>query len=291
MKKFLSVFFVIGCLWWCPIAKAQCPPGASATESVYAFCSEGCGVLLTNWPAGVLVDIFGGVPMHVITEATISGTYNPASGATGNAFVCVPCNTPLTFASIVPQSSNGCVITNTNILPVTLNNFSASKSEGNTLLKWDVSLEQGIVQYYIERSNDGKVFKDISTIEGSGTTVINKTYTYLDASSEWGTVYYRLKITQDNGGISYSPVKLIDNSSELTIKAYPNPVIGNSFTIDVPVDLLPASITILDAQGRIIYQTKITQPTSTINADLTTGVYALKVIGIDNSIVIQKIIK
>ena len=290
MKKFLSVFFVIGCLWH-PVAKAQCPPGASASESVYSFCSQGCGVLLTNWPAGVLVDIFGGNPIAVVSQTTVSGTYNPSSSATGNAFVCVPCNIPLTFASIVPQSSNGCVITNINILPVTLNNFFIEQSGGNALLKWDVSLEQGVVHYSVERSKDGVMFTDIITIEGSGTSAMNKTYSYLDASAEQGTVYYRIKIAQDDGGISYSPVKLINNLSGSTVKAYPNPITGNSFTINVPEGLLPASLSILDAQGRIIYESKVMLPISTINASLTTGVYALKVIGKDNSTVIQKIIK
>ena len=128
MKKLLLPLFVIA--FTHSITKAQCPPGAFAYQSLYPQCASGCGVLLLGWPEGVIVNIYGGTPLTIITSALISGTLG--DGGTGDAFTCVPCNTPLIYASTVLNATGGCVIATIGIVPIKLTDFSASSSAGNS---------------------------------------------------------------------------------------------------------------------------------------------------------------
>jgi hypothetical protein len=280
MKKFLTLLIITSLCK--PIAQAQCPPGASGFEVVNPSCSGGCAVLLQGWPQGVIVNIFSASPLDSIGSSGII----PSSGT---AFVCIPCHSDLIFASFVPNASNGCVILVTSILPVTLNSFSVTSSEGKDVLKWEVSAQIGSVDYIIQRSSDAKVFNDISTISGNGGIV--KNYSYSDNNAAQGINYYRLKIKDADGTIKYSATVSANNQGNLKIKVFPNPVTSNSFNINVPVELLPAQVTISDAQGRTLYSNKINKASNIINTFLPGGIYALKVIGNNNTPVIQKIIK
>ena len=273
---------LFACAYW-PEVKAQCPPGASALEVPYPSCTSGCAVLLKGWPDSVVVNIFGGNPLEVITSATTSSS--------GSAFICVPCNISLTFASAVPDSSNGCVITIGSIVPITISSFSVSLSNGADILNWVVAFEQGQVNYTVQRSNNGNSFNDISSIQGNNNGSTDIKYSYSDITSGQGTLYYRLKITQQNGSISYTPIISINNLAFSGIKIYPNPVTGNNFTMNIPDEMLPANFSIVDAAGRVVYQSRILEATSTINAEIASGIYALKIIGKNNSSLIQKIIK
>jgi hypothetical protein len=282
MKKFLILLIITSLCK--PIAQAQCPPGASGFEVVNPSCTGGCAVLLQGWPAGVIVNIFSASPLDSIGSSGII----PSSGT---AFVCIPCHSDLIFASFVPNASNGCVILVTSILPVTLKSFTITATDEKPLLRWDVSSEIGNVAYFIQRSSDGNIFNDISIINGNGNAGVSKSYSYTDNNAVQGVNYYRLKIKDETGSIKYSSIVSATNQSSPKVKIFPNPVTGNSFNINVPAEFLPAAITISDAQGRNVYSNNITQTSSTINAILSSGIYALKIIGKNNTLIIQKIIK
>jgi Secretion system C-terminal sorting domain len=282
MKKILIIFIIIGL---CKSAQAQCPPGASGFEVANPSCSGGCAVLLTGWPAGVIVNIFSASPLDSIgTSGVISSS--------GSAFVCIPCHTDIIFASYVPGATNGCVILVGTLLSVTLNNFTVTQlSKGSAILKWDVSSETGDVAYTVQRSADGKVFNDISTINGDANGQVLKSYSYSDEDAGQGIIYYRLKITDGSGSLKYSSIVSINSQAGPGIKIFPNPITGNSFTLSIAADLLPALITISDAQGRTVYSNQTFQVSLTINTPLSSGIYSLKVIGNNNTTAIQKIIR
>ena len=170
---------------------AQCPSNAFAFLSTYALCPLGCGVLLKDWPEGVVVNIYGGSPIDVITSVIIPGTYG--GSGTGNAFTCVPCNIPLIFASSIPGATNGCVIITLGTVPIKLSNFSLKSTGTNScLLKWTTYNEPGNTKYTIQRSKDARNFIDISTLKGNGNN--SNTYSFDDVSIQQGTQFYRIKI-------------------------------------------------------------------------------------------------
>jgi hypothetical protein len=119
--------------------KSQCPSGAGAFLNADPNCPKGCGVLLYNWPEGVTVYIFQAIPIKILDSAKIPGTYG-ASGR-GNAYLCVQCNN-LLFASIVPNTANGCVIISGFTTPIKLTDFTLFPNSSNSCqVKWNTYSE------------------------------------------------------------------------------------------------------------------------------------------------------
>lgn len=286
MKKLLLTLFVIAITN--TITKAQCPPGAFAYQSLYPQCSTGCGVLLLGWPEGVLVNIYGGSPLSIITSATVSGTLG--NGGTGDAFTCVPCNTPLIYASSTAGASSGCVIATIGIVPIKLINFSAKVEQGNTcLLKWTSTQESGSVKYVIQKSDEGRNFTDVTSI--NGTLLPTNNYSYKDAIAKNGNFYYRIKAIELTGNISYSEIAMVKNESAMGFSIYPNPANSDVIKMNLSSKILPAYIEIINAQGNSILVDKTSQSLYSIHKNLPKGIYIVKVTGNNNISVTERLIK
>ena len=112
-------------------------------------------------------------------------------------------------------------------LPVTLVSFTAMlQQDDHVKLNWSTSMEINCSKYIIERSKDGKIFNQISTVAGSGTTSIMHFYSSLDdvSSVSSSIVYYRLKQLDIDGKGNYSKViavKVKKGNTEMSIS--PNP--------------------------------------------------------------------
>lgn len=284
MKKFFLVLLVlVGSFRY---ANAQCPNNAYALVSAYATCSSGCGVLLLNWPEGVIVNIYGGFPISVIASVQIPGTYG--GPGTGDGFGCVPCNVPLIFASSVPGATNGCVIQALGTVPVKFTDFSVSSSENKScFVKWTTTSEPGGTRYTIQRSENARNFSDITTYIGKGN--ITNNYSYEDKSLQQGNLFYRIKITEVTGNITYSETALLKNQTDLRISIYPNPV-ESDFKVSIPSQFLPASIVLYNIDGKVIHSVTSMQPTLTINKKLPKGVYAVRITGNNNATVSQTLL-
>lgn len=285
MKKFI---IILSTLFFLQTASdAQCPPGAFAYQSLYPQCGSGCGVLLLGWPEGVLVNIYGGTPLAVITSALISGTLG--DGGTGDAFTCVPCNVPLVYAAAGPGASSGCVIATIGIVPVKLVAFSVihSGKKGNDI-KWTTTQELEPVKYIVQRSQNSLDFIDIATINGK--QQLNNQYIFTDDYIKKGTVYYRVKVKEAAGQLFYSSVSVINNQTDIGIMAFPNPI-ENGFKLTIPQQLLPATYQIINAQGQSVYSAATNRVTTEINQLLTTGIYAIRVKGSNSETATQTIIK
>lgn len=285
MKKFI---IILSTLFFLQTASdAQCPPGAFAYQSLYPQCGSGCGVLLLGWPEGVLVNIYGGTPLAVITSALISGTLG--DGGTGDAFTCVPCNVPLVYAAAGPGASSGCVIATIGIVPVKLVAFSVIHSGKKGIdIKWSTTQELEPVKYIVQRSQNSLDFIDIATINGK--QQLNNQYIFTDDYIKKGTVYYRVKVKEAAGQLFYSSVSVINNQTDIGIMAFPNPI-ENGFKLTIPQQLLPATYQIINAQGQSVYSAATNRVTTEINQLLTTGIYAIRVKGSNNETATQTIIK
>ena len=264
----------------------QCPPRAAAYLVADSRCPLGCAVILAHWPEGVIVNIYGGSPIRIITSATIPGTYG--GPGTGNAYPCVPCAIPLIFASVIPGATNGCLIITLGTVPVKLTNFSLSTTTNNScLIKWTTHDENEGTVYTVQRSKDARNFSDVTTIIGNGNNGYN--YSYDDLFFQQGTVFYRIKITEVTGKITYSETGLVKNQVNLGVSIYPNPVEGD-FKITIPRQFLPATAMIYSPEGKVVYSTTTLQPTLSINKRLQKGIYAVRVIGNNNATVTQTLL-
>ncbi|HAD12955.1 MAG TPA: hypothetical protein DCF33_11030 [Saprospirales bacterium] len=99
------------------------------------------------------------------------------------------------------------------VLAFNLNSFEASVAAGNVHINWQVDGEQHVAGYEVERSFDGLHYEVVSRREGR-TGMPGSKYTYSDGNRAvvYGQkpVYYRLRVTDQNGGYIYSQTVEVD---------------------------------------------------------------------------------
>jgi hypothetical protein len=177
-------------------------------------------------------------------------------------------------------------LTPTTILPIKLNSFTGIKSAGNTIsLNWSSENENNLNTYQIQRSVDGNSFSDISNGSVPAKNSTTRTgYSYTDNAPVSGLNYYRLKITEKTGQVSYSSVVLVKNSKFgiSKVKLYPNP---SADFIQIEMDGIQNSngfISILNLGGSIIqsgqYKFNPNVATTVNIKQLPTGKYFLKTV-------------
>lgn len=110
-------------------------------------------------------------------------------------------------------------------LPIKLISFNAIKiNNGQAKLDWELAVCcSPDAQFEVERSADARNFTAFATVSGSAT---NRFYLYNDTRLGKGITYYRLKMTDEEGKVSYSKVVAIvnDNSGLVITNVAPNPV-------------------------------------------------------------------
>lgn len=199
---------------------------------------------------------------------------------------------PGTYYLVICSFKNGVTgphtitLTKASTLPVKLNSFVAFKSTGNSVLfNWSSESDEEQNHYQIQRSADGNVFVDLvnGLVKAQNSTKIID-YSHTDLAPLSGINYYRLKITEKMGKVSYSSVVLVKNmkTGSRNIKLYPNP---SSDYIQIETDAVQNSngyVSIINTGGAILQsgQYKFNNNTvTTINIkQLPTGKYFLKTI-------------
>jgi Bacterial Ig domain/Secretion system C-terminal sorting domain len=140
-------------------------------------------------------------------------------------------------------------------LPITLQSFTATIQGSVVLLKWIVSDEINVAHYEIECSANGLNF----TSTGNSVLASNShNYSMLHTSPVAGFNYYRLKIIDTDGKVTYSDIRKVDFGRQLLVSVYPNPVV-NSVSISFINGMAgkPAVINVITIDGKILLQKNI----------------------------------
>jgi Secretion system C-terminal sorting domain len=163
-----------------------------------------------------------------------------------------------------------------NVLPFTRFEWNATALNNTALLSWDVENDVSIKQYEAERSENGIYFTTINSTPSkklSGTSY----YNFTDNNPVNGWNYYRIRITELNGQVTYSTVKKLNFSKNGIVKIYPNPA---STVLNLQLEQLPlqgAVAQIVDVTGRIYYQTPVTKSAMQLNVSkLLPGSYFIR---------------
>jgi hypothetical protein len=169
------------------------------------------------------------------------------------------------------------------VAPITLKSFSATVNSNTINLKWLTANESNIKNYAVEKSENGINFTPIATISAKNNA--ENSYQYTDVAATKNTLYYRLKIEDNNGKIIYSSIARVDNidvASKLFI--YPT-VATTSINAKLKADKNTlATIQIIDAIGKVTTQKSwnISTGINTMPIDITNlskGVYRLRIVG------------
>ncbi|QOJ27502.1 MAG: T9SS type A sorting domain-containing protein [Ignavibacteriales bacterium] len=110
------------------------------------------------------------------------------------------------------------------VIPVELTSFTASVSGNVVNLNWATATETNNKGFEVQRKSTAGEFKTVAFVNGNGTTVETRSYSYSDIISE-GTYSYRLKQVDFDGSYAYSQtVEVSAAPSEFSLEQnYPNP--------------------------------------------------------------------
>ena len=182
-----------------------------------------------------LVTTAGGSKLYSLVDA--SG-YNQPITATFNEMATAGTNMAFRGVALAPTAG---------IIPLKLTSFKATLSTDGANLNWTSSNEFNVKNFTIERSSDGKLFNGLANI-----TAQNKneaSYTFTDKLLFEGVNYYRLKMTDNNGTITYSGIVSVINRRSVKTEVFPNPALNN-ITVSHAKALAGATIVITNVDGQ-----------------------------------------
>jgi hypothetical protein len=120
-----------------------------------------------------------------------------------------------------------------NSLPIELAEFKVTIVNGNPQLFWKTVSEKNNQYFSIGRSTNGIDFETIATVNGAGSSLIEKTYSYTDYDLLSGPIYYQLSQTDYDGTTEYfnvvyvnlkwyyvKGIKVNDSESLISVKQY-----------------------------------------------------------------------
>ncbi|MDF2380380.1 T9SS type A sorting domain-containing protein [Nostoc ellipsosporum NOK] len=169
-------------------------------------------------------------------------------------------------------------------LPIRLTSFEASQDGRKVKLEWKTSYELNTAMFQVERSIDGgNTFVQIAQVAATG-YASGSTYQAEDGAPVKGANYYRLKIVDRDGRVSYSAVRVVRFDAEQTgkVQAYPTNNSTGSLYVELPRGWEHSSITLMNAVGQRMDASRIAVSSSLNRVvslrGLSAGMYLVTVI-------------
>ncbi len=161
-----------------------------------------------------------------------------------------------------------------NPLPVSFNYLNGTKQGSKHLLEWLVTCNSTPrVTLSLERSADARTFNNIYSVTADAVRCAQP-FDYTDAQPLTGINYYRLKITDADGKITYSNVIALLNGAKgfELISIAPNPVTGSSFKLNATAAVqTKMEVQVSDVTGRIVKRQTITMAAGYSSIDMNVG--------------------
>lgn len=189
--------------------------------------------------------------------------------------------TDYVYATEVSSFSSFYFAKTTGVLPIKLLSFAGKKEAVVNKLTWKVTCTNN-ANFTIERSQDGINFSSIGSVQATQQDC-NMPFAFDDQTPIAGKGFYRLRLTENNGPVTYSQIIILDrNADDVTnLQIFPNPVVGSVVTAQVnAMENSSALITVTDMSGRKVISKNIIV-TKGINSivlnteKLASGIYAL----------------
>ena len=158
------------------------------------------------------------------------------------------------------------------ILPVTWLGIQAQwANESEVKVSWQVAQEENVKDYTVQESNDGNNFTNACT---QFPTNANH-YSCLIPASNNNLKYYRIRLEDIDGKISFSSMVTLRNNISSSISVYPNPA-KEKLYINGVSDF--SKVVITDATGKIISRSILSSGEHFLNiSHLSKGIYFLKI--------------
>lgn len=153
--------------------------------------------------------------VDVVFVSTSTATFNLTSITDANG--CTVTGNPISSTTVTIDPNCG-------PLPVDLVDFKGWQEKDAIQLQWIVAAQKENDYMAVERSRDGKQFKEIGRRAGAGTTNILKIYDLLDEKPFSGINYYRLRqVDFDGKATYYQTIAVPFQIKTHGISIFPNP--------------------------------------------------------------------
>ena len=156
---------------------------------------------------------------------------------------------------------------NTTPLPVSFIYFTAGRQQGGAVLTWGTAQEKDNAGFEVQVSRDGREFRTLTTIKPvSANSSAPRHYSYYDATSGSGTVYYRLRQVDTDGVYVYTPGRTVNfegaSLESSTSSVFPNPFNdGEQLMLTLESEVAgAATVSITDALGREVARNTVELP-------------------------------
>lgn len=124
------------------------------------------------------------------------------------------------FMVVVASSLTSVAGTSSGETPIVkLSSFTALLNNNKVDLKWSTETEINLSHIMVEKSTDGKNFKDAALVFTYGNTTTKSDYSFADKITKIksGTIYYRLRTVAVDGTSQYSETCSITISNNQSI--------------------------------------------------------------------------
>ncbi len=108
------------------------------------------------------------------------------------------------------------------LLPIQLTDFEGIVKEKNIFLSWKIASEHNVSHFEVEESSDGSHFETVGTVQNDHSEMYVFQYPFVTKKDG----YYRLKILNHDGSLSYSTILFLSKKQKNTLHCYPNPTSG-----------------------------------------------------------------
>lgn len=131
------------------------------------------------------------------------------------------------------------------LLPVSLQEWFASRAGQAINLGWSLAEQQQIHSFTLEYSSNGRAYSELANISVRS----DSRYRYTDQTAGSATRYYRLRINYRSGASDYSTVKVVRASTVWGMRIYPNPA-SSFIQIDLPNTI--TQVQVRNTEGRLV---------------------------------------
>jgi hypothetical protein len=174
------------------------------------------------------------------------------------------------------------IVTVTGVLAIKIYYLNVEKGLNFNTLNWQASCNSAEAIFDVERSADGRVFTVVNTIVASRERCLQP-FAFTDNLATAGTLYYRIKITDIDGRVTYSGVvKVSGQFSDMVLAAVlPNPVSSQAQLNITAAKRDRVELAIVTLDGKLVQRStvQLQAGSSIINLDvasLQAGVYIIK---------------
>ncbi|MDN3656511.1 T9SS type A sorting domain-containing protein [Ferruginibacter paludis] len=267
-------------------------PSLTGTDPEEGVLGTGSTFMINTLPAGATLSYNA---VAVTTGQTISNftpallTIDPLDGILSTSFT----YGAIDAAGQGDQSPATFTLNWSITLPITLLDFTASKNQKTTSLKWVTGEQVNTGYMEVERSSDGVHFELLQRINVTPNSSMVNNYSFTDALPAAGKNYYRLKLVSINESVQYSQVKQVSFEATGTVLTYPNPVQSQlKITLSDSWIHQTVKIELFNQLGERVLSKQVSDAPQTQILDLnrlSAGSYILKLTQQDNTPVIRNI--